>query len=199
MIGYYIPGDSFIHRAPAGFKLFFLAAMGLASFSLDIGVYFGIFMILAVLMCWIVGLDWRTLKRILKPVALVLLAIFLAHLFVGDFFSAIAAVIRILTVILFATLVTVSTHMDDMIEVFKLVARPLEPFGVKPRKLAFLLSLTIRLIPAIFEILAEVREAQKSRGLERSVFAVIVPFMVRALKKADALGDALTSRRFEES
>jgi len=199
MIGHYIPGDSPIHRVPAGFKLFFLAATGFALFSLDIGIYLGIFMILALFMCWIVGLDWRTLKRILKPVALVLLVMFLAHLFVGDFFSAVAAVSRILTVILFATLVTVSTHMDDMIGVFKFVVRPLEPFGVKSEKLAFLLSLTIRLIPAILEILAEVREAQKSRGLERSVFAVIVPFMVRALKKADALGDALTSRRFEES
>ena len=46
------------------------------------------------------------------------------------------------------------------------------------------------------QITQEVREAQKARGLERSVIAVAMPVAIRTIKMADDISDAIESRGY---
>jgi biotin transport system permease protein len=46
----------------------------------------------------------------------------------------------------------------------------------------------------LLELAAEVRDAQRARGLESSPRALVVPLLVRTLRRADEIGEALVAR-----
>jgi biotin transport system permease protein len=72
--------------------------------------------------------------------------------------------------------------------------RPLRRLGVKPERVGLLLALGIRSVPVVVGLAEEVRDAQRARGLGASPRAFAVPLIVRSLRHADALGDALVAR-----
>ena len=57
-----------------------------------------------------------------------------------------------------------------------------------------LVALGIRCVPVVIGLAEEVRDAQRARGLGASPRAFAVPLLVRSLRHADALGEALTAR-----
>ena len=57
-----------------------------------------------------------------------------------------------------------------------------------------MIALGIRCVPVIAALAGEIRDAQQARGLTASPRAFAVPLIVRALRHADALGEALVAR-----
>ena len=75
------------------------------------------------------------------------------------------------------------------------------PAGVKLAALAALLlvlALAVRSVPVLVGLAADVRQARAARGAERSVRAFAVPFVIRALRHADRLGEALAARGVDD-
>ena len=58
-------------------------------------------------------------------------------------------------------------------------------------KVGLAISLAIRFIPAVAAIVEEVREAQRARGQDRSMIALAVPVIIRLLKMADEIAEAI--------
>ena len=58
--------------------------------------------------------------------------------------------------------------------------------------------LGIRCVPVVAGLAREVREAQIARGAVRDIRAFAVPLLVRALRDADAIGEALVARGFDD-
>ena len=56
------------------------------------------------------------------------------------------------------------------------------------------LSLTLRFIPVLAQVVQDVQEAQRARGLERNLVALAAPVIVRTLKMADDVADAIDAR-----
>lgn len=54
--------------------------------------------------------------------------------------------------------------------------------------------MTIRCIPLMFEVITQVSEARKARGLGFSLRSFAVPVIVGTLMTADAMGEALAAR-----
>jgi biotin transport system permease protein len=50
----------------------------------------------------------------------------------------------------------------------------------------------------LVETLAEARDARRARGLERSARALLVPVVVRTMRQADRLGEALVARGVDD-
>jgi biotin transport system permease protein len=69
---------------------------------------------------------------------------------------------------------------------------------VDPDRAGLVLALTIRCIPLMVEIVGAVSQARKARGAGFSLRALVVPSVVRALRRADAIGDALTARGVDD-
>jgi biotin transport system permease protein len=65
-------------------------------------------------------------------------------------------------------------------------------------RVGLLLALSIRSVPVVAALAAEVRDAQRARGLTSSVRAFAVPLIVRALRHADQLGEALAARGVDD-
>ena len=76
--------------------------------------------------------------------------------------------------------------------------RPLRFVGVDPARVGLLLALGIRCVPVVVGLAHEVRDAQRARGLAASPRAFVVPLIVRSLRHADALGEALVARGAED-
>lgn len=79
-------------------------------------------------------------------------------------------------------------------------------FGV-PWSVAFLLSLTLRLVPEMRRRFRTIEEAQRSRGLDfsggpiartRARFPMFLPFLVAVIRYGYELSEALTARGFDD-
>ena len=104
---------------------------------------------------------------------------------------------RLLIAVLFAALFTLTTTVSAVLDACQLVLRPFSRW-IDADRIGLLLALTIRSIPVIAAIVGEVLEARKARGTQGSVMSLAVPVIVRSLQSAEALGDALITRGFDD-
>ena len=197
MLSLYVPGESPVHRLPAGAKLTALVAGSGALFAVPgIPVHAGELLVVLALY-HVARLPWREVFDPLRPALLFLVPIFLFHVFFTDWRLGLETVLRVLVLLLLAVLVTLTTKLSDMIEVLESVMRPLRHVGVNPSKVGMMLSLVIRLIPLMMREAAEILEAQRARGLDRNAIALLVPLLIKALKMADDLSDAMDARGYD--
>lgn len=198
MNGLYVPGRSVVHRAPAGIKLVLLAAaLGILSTInrpfelLPAGA-------LTVSAAAMTGVPWARYRDQLRPLAFPAPVMFTAQvLFIGWSHAVVVTGSLILSFALAAVL-TLTTRVSAILDACTTALRPLERFGVNPERIGLLLALTIRCLPLIESIITNVGQARKARGATGSVLALAAPAVIRALRTADALGEALTARGFDD-
>lgn len=194
MISLYRPGTGILHRMPAGAKLAVLAASALVLSLLRPGII-GTLAVL-VLVSSLHALGGLTLRALGEAWWRLrwLIAVLGGALWL--FTSAADAVQntgRVVALLLLAELVTRTTRMGDLLEVFRALVRPLRRFGVDPEAVALTLSLTIAMIPVIAGFATQVRDAQRARGVRLGPRAVL-PLLVLTMKHADDVGDAMAAR-----
>lgn len=198
MIGVYRPGDSWLHRAPAGGKLAGLAALATALVALGspAAVLAG-----ALVVVLAVGTS-RTppgmALRQLGPLRWVVPALVPFQWWAGGWRAVVVVVGAMVVTVAAAAVVTLTTRVADMLDALTATLRPLRPLGVDPERVALVLALAIRAVPVLAGIAAEVRDARRARGLERSLRALVVPLVVRALRHADRTGEALAARGLDD-
>lgn len=188
---------TWLHRVPAGAKLLVLLIAGAAVFLIGDLHVLGAIAGCAVLLPLSARLSFKELFHQASPAIILIAALAVFHVATGDPETAALVALRLGTVILLAIVLTLTTRVSAMVEAIERAAQPLRFVGISPEKVGLTLSLAIRFIPVLFTILAEIREAQKVRGLERSVFAVAVPLLVRTLKMADDLVEAIAARGYD--
>ncbi len=184
-------------RIPARFKLLALIIISTALFMVESWPILGTALGVVVGIYFLSGLHMRDVVTQLRPTLWVLVLIFLVQSANRDWIFAAAVVMRFAAVLLLAGWVTLTTRTSELIETMTNALRWLKPFGVNPAKVSLALSLTLRFLPMIAEIAAEVREAQKARGLEHSWLAMAFPLIIRTLKTADAVAEALDARGYD--
>jgi len=188
---------TWLHRVSAGVKLFVLAVAGAAVFLTDDVRILGGLVGFAVLLPLAAWLPAKPLLKQIAPAAVLIAALAAFHIAFGDFRDAFLVSARLGTVILLAAALTLTTRVSAMVDALEWVLTPLKVIGVDPAKAGFTLSLAIRFIPVLFAMIAEIREAQRARGLEGSVFAVVMPLLVRTLRMADDLAEAIAARGYD--
>lgn len=194
MISLYRPGRSVLHRAPAGVKL-----LGLALLALAMSLVPGSLGVSAVWLGTVVaafglgGFGPVSLVRQLWAARWIVVLMVVTQLVFLSPEAAVVNTTRVIAVVLLAGLLTMTTRTDDLLAAAQRALRPLRRFGVDPWRVAFLLSLTIALVPVIGDFARRVREAQQARGVRLGVRG-LVPLLVMSLKHADDVSDALTAR-----
>jgi len=111
--------------------------------------------------------------------------------------SGVLVIARLAALMLMAALVTLTTRTTEMIDALEKGLFWLRYVRINPAKVSLALSLAMRFIPVLAAIVAEVREAQKARGLDRSLIAIAIPVIVRTLKMADDIAAALEARAYD--
>jgi biotin transport system permease protein len=192
--GLYIAGGSCVHRQTATTKLIALFAFSALVFSLDTWPPLALLALVPLALFRLARTPWRPVWAQLKlPLAFVVI-VGLAHGLTTTWSLAAVVVLRFASLLALATLVALTTKVSDMLAAFERGLAPLARFGVDAERVAFVLALTLRLIPVLAQHTAAIREAQRARGLDRSIVALTVPLLIRGLRAADALAEAIEAR-----
>lgn len=197
MLPLYIHRDSPIHGLPAAYKILLVIAGSTAL------VLIGSPWLLAALLAGIgalypvARLPLKTVALALKPVFLIAAIIFALQLAFAGWTEAIASFMRILALVLLASLATLTTKLSDMLETLTRAARPTAALGLSPPKLALAIGLTIRFIPALLHDWQEIQRARIARGASGFSFLGAGPLIVKILRMTDALGEAIAARGFD--
>jgi biotin transport system permease protein len=198
VVAEYTPGTSLVHRAPAAVKLALLAGIGIVLVLLR-GWWPPLVALAVVLCCYpLARLPARTALSQLRQLFWISLILGAAQLILSSWQAATAVVGTLLTLVLAAGLVSLTTTMTELTDVLLRLLRPLHRIGVPSERLALLISLSVRSVPVIAALAAEVRDAQRARGLQASPRAFAVPLLVRSIRQAQALGEALLARGLDD-
>lgn len=197
-IGLYLPGGSVLHRAPAGAKLVALVLAGAASVFLDEVWQVVVALGVVTVGYGVAGIPLRTAVAQLRPLVWVAGVAAVFHVLVNGWERAVVVLGVIALLVLLAALVTLTTRTTDLVDALVAACRPLRRVGVDPERVGLLLALGIRCVPVVVGLAEQVREAQRARGLGASPRAFVVPLIVRSLRHADALGEALVARGVED-
>ncbi|MGY1644543.1 energy-coupling factor transporter transmembrane component T [Geodermatophilus sp. SYSU D00703] len=195
MLSLYLPGPSVVHRAPAGLKLGLLAALGVGLFLTDrLAVVAAA--LAGVLVVGLLGarLPAGALWAQVRPVWIWLAALLAFHLLVTDAVTGTVAVLRLLTLVLAAAVVTATTRVTALVAVVEWLAGPLRVVGVRPARVGLVIAMTLRFIPLVAEQAARIREAQAARGAPRLRAGMLVPLLISVLRLAHTLSEALDAR-----
>ncbi|KAA5606125.1 energy-coupling factor transporter transmembrane protein EcfT [Roseospira marina] len=188
------PGRSPLHRMPAGIKLLVLAAAGTGlAFTTSLWVLGGALALTGAGYA-IARQPVRRLFGVIRPMIWLLVPIFLVQGFMESWILAVAIVTRIITLVALAQLVTLTTPSDTMIAVITRALTPFRVFGVHPGKVALAISLALRFLPVIGGLAQEVRDAQRARGLGHNPLALALPLLIRTLRMAGDVTDAIEAR-----
>ena len=197
MIALYVPGRSLLHRSPAGVKLIALMIAAVmislgAQTLLSVGIVFGLVLALFV----VAHLGPRiTAAQLWQTKWIVLLMVVSQLIFLTPLDAAINTV-RVVSIVLLAGLLTLTTRSEDLLEALQRGLQPLAHLGVDPRRVGLTMTLTISMLPVVAGIAARVREAQQARGVHLG-YRAVVPMLVLALRHADEVADALSARGIE--
>ncbi len=187
--------QSWLHRQQAGYKL---AALALAG-----GVLLWVhqWWVLSLALSGVMGLFawsgvgfvrlWRQVKGLIWFV--LLLGVYTA--LVQSPATAIEMLLRLTTLILAGVIVSMTTPVSQMMAVIEHLLQPLDRLGwVSASRVALACGLTLRLIPELTIQWKEIREAQLARGLKPGVLTMLVPMLVRTIRRAGEISEAVDAR-----
>ena len=195
----YVPRDSPVHRIPAGWKLLALAGLSVLVFAVPtLPVVCGALTAVVVVGLGVARLPTAVLLRQTRAVRWVLLAIFVLHLVLTDVLTGTLTVLRLLTLVLAAAVVTATTRVTAMVAVVERICRPLQWVGVRPARIGLVIAMALRFIPLIADRADRIREAQAARGGSvrgiRGLTTTVVPLLVQVLQLAHTVSEALDAR-----
>ena len=198
MIGIYVPGTSVLHRARPGVKLAGLAGVLAVLGVVRTPVVVAAASLLVVILTVVAGVGVRRLAAQLRPVLPALVVVGALQAWLAGPPQALVVVGSIAVAVAAAGLVTLTTRTSDLLDALVAALRPARRVGVDPERVALVLALAVRSVAVLADVAREVREARAARGAERSLRAFAVPFVVRSLRYADRLGEALAARGIDD-
>jgi len=209
MLSVYIAETTWLHRLPASAKL---AALALASIALvwatSLEVNLFVFFAAATGFLSMGPGGRRRLRGLLRglgPLLVVLSAAqFCALVWAGAgpmsaLRAAATTMTQLLGLIALADLVSVTTPLASMLDVFKFLLRPLAVLGMPTKRVALAVGLMIRMTSLLAQDWRRCAEAFAVRGRRRVgplMFQVIIR---RQMSRSNQIQDALHSRRMSSA
>ncbi|MGC4934163.1 energy-coupling factor transporter transmembrane component T family protein [Gordonia sp. DT30] len=194
-LGTYRPGRSPLHRASPGVKL-----LGLAAAIVAMSVFvrslpaLGVAALAVAVVYALAGIGPRTAWRQFRPTLWILVFIFAFQWIFTDWRRALLVCGVLGLSVLLAAVVTLTTRTTDMLDSMTRGLQPLARLGVRTDLIAIALALTIRAIPLMVEVAAQVDEARRARGLRPGPRILVAPIVLAALRTADGFAESLSAR-----
>lgn len=225
-LGQYFPGDSFVHRLDPRTKILLIIAiivMILAVTSIESYCVLAGFFVFLVLLA---RLNFMRLLRSVKPLWPIILLTMLIHVFSmqpraesellhhlqfldlyiykDDVIKGILMVTRIVFLILFSSILTMTTSPLELTDGLEKLLRPFKKFGLPAHELAMMMTIALRFIPTLLSETERIMMAQSARGMDftsapimkrvKNILSIIVPLFLSAFRRADELATAMEAR-----
>lgn len=194
-LGVYVPGDTLVHRTPAGWKFVALLSYILAT-TIAVKTWPIALACLAVISLFYVlaRIPARLAVQQTAPVLPVLLVLGAFQWWQRGWEFAAVTVVVLLSSVAAAALLTLTTTIAELMAAIENGLTPFARFGLPVETISLAISLTIRLIPLQLATVTEVLAARKARGAGFSIAAFGTPVMVRSIRRARLLAEALIAR-----
>ena len=194
-LGFYVDADTIIHRIPAAVK--FLVLIGfilVTSLAVHTIGWAALSLALPLALFPIARVPFRVALGQLAPPLYLLVALAAFQWWQKDFTEAAIMFLTIYAAISAAVLLTLTTKVSEMMDSLDRALAPLGRLGVPVENITLAMSLTIRLLPLMLGTVVEVLDARKARGATASLTAFGTPVIIRSIRRARAMGEALQAR-----
>jgi energy-coupling factor transport system permease protein len=115
-------------------------------------------------------------------------------------------ILRIINLICFSSLLTLTTKPTDLNNGLEEVAKPLGIFKINVSIMAMMISIALRFIPTLINEAMRILKAQASRGVDfaegkikdkiMQIISLLIPMFVVAYKRAEDLANAMEARGY---
>lgn len=195
MLTLHMAKETWLHRVPAWFKLLALSICGSSLLLVeDLG---GLAAACALTLIGYGSLGraaWQHAKRLRAVVALALAIAVFHVLFLGTPAVGAASALRLVTGITLATMLTLTTRFDELLDVLEKLLDPLQALGVPTARLAIALALVLRFVAVLQERWQRLDDSHRARTGRSGGLRLFAPLTIRALQTAEQVADALTVR-----
>ena len=220
-IGQYIARDSIIHALDARIKIIITTLLIIALFTIDTFMGFGFFAAFVLIVVLLSKISVKKVLRGLKPILILVLFTLFIHIFLTNggrvlwswkfisiesegVYTGFFMVSRIFILILFTSLLTLTTSPLQLTDGIEYILSPLKRFGVPASELSMMMTIALRFIPTLLEEADKIMKAQQARGADfesgnliqraKSLIPLLVPLFISAFRRADDLALAMESR-----
>lgn len=195
MISLTSPVETRAHGWPAGAKLAGLCAATLVLFS--IGSVWAQALICGLTLLIYAVPGWRFFKsgmlrlKILWPFIVLILV---WHGLTADLTNGAVIVLRMVSAVALANLVTMTTKLSQMVAVVMWATTPLRWIGVNTRGIELGIALVIRFTPVFVQKGQMLALSWRARSVKRLGWRIVIPFAVLAIDDAEHVAEALRAR-----
>lgn len=220
-LGQYFPGNSFLHRLDPRVKIiltfvyivFIFIATNFPGLLVVVGLVLGTLLLS--------GVPVSQYLKSLKGILLVIVFTSLLNLFYGGgpvvwklgfvtitqggIINCVFIAIRIVSLILFSSVLTFTTSPTELTDALERIMKPLKVFRVIPvHEIAMMMTIALRFVPTLLEETDKIMSAQKARGADmesgglmqriRALIPVLIPLFVSSFRRAYDLAMAMECR-----
>ena len=221
LLGQYYPADSPVHRLTAPCKILVTIIYMAALLVADAWPGWIVLTLVGLLAVLLSKVPFRSLWRGLR-----IILIFCAITLVLNFFMypgetvlwrwhnlritmegvsyGTAMAIRLLMLVMFASLMTLTTTPIKLTDGLETLLSPFRRIGLPAHEIAMMMSIALRFIPTILEEFDRIVLAQRARGADlskgnivkrlRAFVPLLVPLFVSAFRRADDLAQAMEAK-----
>ena len=224
ILGRYIPGNSLIHRLDPRSKLIAMILYIIIVFWANNFITNLIMLTFTLVVIFLSQVKLNFFFNGIKPmVGIILFTTIFQMLFTqgGEVFLSLwiikitsyglsqAALIfmRFLLIILFSTLLTLTTTPLSLADAVESLLKPLERLKVPAHEIGLMLSLSLRFVPTLMDDTTRIMNAQRARGVDfgegnliqkvKSIIPILIPLFASSFKRADALAIAMEARGYQ--
>jgi energy-coupling factor transport system permease protein len=220
IIGQYVPLESTIHSLTARTKIIAVFLMVITLFFADSFQEFGLVALFGWLILLLSRLSLAYLLRGLRPLLVIFLFTWFIHLFMTDgtviwhwkilsitqegVIHGTIVLVRLLLLVIFTTLMTLSTSPIDLADGLETLLKPLKRVKFPVHEFALMMTIALRFIPTLVEEIEKIEAAQKARGADfvsggivkrvMNFLPILIPLFIISFRRADELALAMESR-----
>ncbi len=208
MLSLYISQDTWLHGVPAGWKLGILAVSSVALLPTENAAVLMVTTVLGIAgFLSLGGPGHRRLANLLRTAGLLagLIGLFQFVVAVGELgprealLTAMSSALRLMSLVLIADLMSVTTPLGKMLNVMKTLLGPLKALGVKTERLALVVGLVVRSASLLSHYFQTIRDAYRARVGKSAGIRIVAPLIRQTAHANQAIADSLASRRLRST
>ncbi len=219
-IGQYIPGDSIVHGLDPRTKILITLTYIIGLFLIK-GLWgYGAMTLFTVTVIFLSRLPLKYILKGLKPLLMIMSITLLAHAFMTEgtplyrlgpltitnegLIRGIEMVWRLGLLIMFTSLLTLTTSPLDLTDGIERLLKPGKRIGIPAHEIAMMMTIALRFIPTLLDEAERIMKAQMARGADfesgsifkraRNLIPLLVPLFISAFRRADDLAIAMEAR-----
>ncbi|HHY22271.1 MAG TPA: energy-coupling factor transporter transmembrane protein EcfT [Bacilli bacterium] len=223
IIGQYVEGRSYIHSLDPRAKLISLFLLMIIIFTANNWLSYAVVVSFALICILISRVSFTYIYKGLRPILLLVFFTFLLHVFLtregeilaqwgiftiyeGGIIRGAFISIRLLSLVVLASLLTLTTSPIALTDGIETLLSPLKRFGLPAHELALMMSIALRFIPTLIQETEKIMKAQMARGLDitsgplkervKAIVPLFIPLFISAFKRAEDLAFAMEARGY---